>query len=47
MGALDLAVVYDNDDEDTYDVMLGDGKGHFVPAPTLGLVRDANAHCAP
>jgi hypothetical protein len=43
----DLAVVYDDDAEDTYDVMLGDGQGHFVHAPNLGLVRDPNAYCTP
>jgi hypothetical protein len=45
-GIPDLAVVYDNDDGDTYDVMLGHGNGTFTIAPTLGLVRDPNSHCA-
>lgn len=44
-GILDLAVVYDDDDGDTYDVMLGDGKGSFVFAPSLSLSRDPNSHC--
>ncbi len=44
-GIPDLAIVYDSDDEDTFDVMLGNGKGAFVLAPSLGRVRDPNAHC--
>ena len=44
-GIPDLAVVYDDDQEDTFDVMLGNGNGTFNLAPSLGLVRDANAHC--
>jgi hypothetical protein len=44
-GIPDLAVVYDNDDEDTFDVMLGNGDGTFNAAPALGLTRDPNAHC--
>lgn len=44
-GILDLAVVYDDDDGDTYDVMLGDGKGSFVFTPSLSLARDPNSHC--
>jgi hypothetical protein len=44
-GVSDLAVVYDNDDEDTFDVMLGNGDGTFNKAPDLGLTRDPNAHC--
>jgi hypothetical protein len=45
-GIPDLAVVYDNDDGDTYDVMLGHGNGTFTIAPALGLIRDPNSHCA-
>jgi hypothetical protein len=44
-GIPDLAVVYDSDEEDTFDVMLGNGNGTFNEAPNLGLTRDANAHC--
>ena len=46
-GFIDLAVVYSDDDGDTYDVMLGDGRGLFSHAPQLSLVKDHNAHCAP
>ena len=45
-GLTDLAVVYDDDDGDTFDVMLGNGNGTFTIAPHLGLVKDTNAHCA-
>ncbi len=45
--AMDLAVVYSDDDGDTFDVMLGDGHGVFIQSPKLGLVRDPNAHCVP
>ncbi len=41
----DLAVVYGDDDGDTYDVMLGNGKGSFTAAPELSVVRDPNSHC--
>lgn len=44
-GILDLAVVYDDDDGDTYDVMLGNGSGGFTFAPSLSLARDPNSHC--
>ena len=44
-GFPDLAVVYDNEDGDTFDVLLGNGKGGFTSAPELGRVRDPNAHC--
>jgi hypothetical protein len=46
-GVTDLAVVYSDDDGDTFDVMLGDGHGGFSPSPQLSLVKDPNAHCAP
>ncbi len=45
-GIPDLAVVYDNEDGDTFDVMLGNGNGTFTLAPHLGLIRDPNSHCA-
>lgn len=44
-GIPDLAVVYDDDDGDTYDVMLNNGNGTFSAAPDLGFVKDPNAHC--
>jgi hypothetical protein len=44
-GIPDLAVVYDDDDGDTYDVMLNNGNGTFSAAPELGLTKDPNAHC--
>lgn len=44
-GIPDLAVVYDDDDGDTYDVMLGNGSGGFTFAPSLSLARDPNSHC--
>jgi hypothetical protein len=46
-GVTDLAVVYSDDDGDTFDVMLGDGHGGFSQSPQLSLVKDPNAHCAP
>ena len=45
-GNTDLAVVYDSDDGDTFEVMLGNGHGVFTDAPELSVVRDPNAHCA-
>jgi hypothetical protein len=44
-GAPDLAVIYDGDEEDTYDVMLGNGNGTFTIAPEKGLTRNPNSHC--
>ncbi len=44
-GIPDLAVVYDDDQGDTFDVMLGTGKGSFTFAPQLSLTRDPNSHC--
>jgi hypothetical protein len=44
-GIPDLAVVYDDDEGDTYDVMLGNGSGGFTFAPSLSLARDPNSHC--
>ena len=43
----DLAVVYADDEGDTFDVMLGNGSGSFTRSPRLSLVRDPNSHCAP
>jgi hypothetical protein len=42
---LDLVVVYDDDEGDTYEVMVGNGKGAFTDAPRLSLARDPNSHC--
>lgn len=44
-GIPDLAVVYDGDDGDTFEVMLGNGNGTFTDAPNLSFVKDPNAHC--
>ncbi|HUZ97230.1 MAG TPA: VCBS repeat-containing protein, partial [Edaphobacter sp.] len=44
-GIPDLVVVYDDDEGDTYDVMLGNGSGGFTFAPSLSLARDPNSHC--
>lgn len=44
-GIPDLAVVYDDDEGATFDVMLGNGKGAFTHSPSLSLVRDPNSHC--
>ena len=42
-GMLDLAVT--NDDDASYEVMLGNGNGTFTYAPALSNVMDPNAHC--
>ncbi len=44
-GIPDLAVVYGDDDGDTYDVLLGNGSGGFMLAPSLSVTRDPNSHC--
>ncbi|HEV2710954.1 MAG TPA: VCBS repeat-containing protein [Edaphobacter sp.] len=44
-GIPDLAVVYDDDEGSTFDVMLGNGKGAFTLSPRLSLARDPNSHC--
>jgi hypothetical protein len=43
-GNPDLAVVY-GDDDYTYDVMVGNGRGAFTDSPKLSSVKDPNAHC--
>jgi hypothetical protein len=43
-GIPDLAIIY-GDDDYTFDVMLGDGKGTFVHSPKLSFMRDPNSHC--
>ena len=42
---VDLAVIYDDDDGDTFEVMLGNGNGTFTDAPNLSFARDPNSHC--
>ncbi|WP_348267890.1 VCBS repeat-containing protein [Edaphobacter paludis] len=44
-GIPDLAVVYDDDEGATFDVLLGNGKGDFTLSPGLSLTRDPNSHC--
>jgi FG-GAP-like repeat len=44
-GIPDLAVIYGDDAEYTFDVMLGNGKGVFVLSPELSFTRDPNSHC--
>jgi hypothetical protein len=44
-GVPDLAVVYGDDEQYTFDVMLGDGRGVFVHSPELSFARDPNSHC--
>jgi hypothetical protein len=44
-GIPDLAVVYDDGDDSSYDVMLGNGNGTFTYSPQLSLVKDPNSSC--
>jgi FG-GAP-like repeat len=44
-GIPDLAVVYGDDDDPTFDVMLGSGNGTFTIAPERGFSRRPNSHC--
>ena len=44
-GIPDLAVIYADEDQYAFDVMLGDGKGVFVRSPELSYARDPNSHC--
>jgi hypothetical protein len=41
----DLVVVYGDDDDPTFDVMLGNGNGTFTIAPERGFSRSPNSHC--
>jgi hypothetical protein len=41
----DLVVVYGDDDDPTFDVMLGNGNGTFTIAPKRGFSRNPNSHC--
>ena len=43
-GTVDLAVT--NDDDSSYEVMLGNGNGAFTYSPALSNVKDPNSHCA-
>jgi VCBS repeat protein len=42
-GIPDLAVT--SEDQETFEVMLGNGNGTFTSAPDLSHLRDPNAHC--
>jgi hypothetical protein len=42
-GIPDLAVT--NEDQDTFEVMIGNGNGTFTYEPSLSHVPDPNAHC--
>jgi hypothetical protein len=44
-GNSDLAIIYGDGDQYTFDVMLGDGRGAFVHSPKLSFTRDPNSHC--
>jgi hypothetical protein len=44
-GISDLAVVYGDDNDPTFDVMLGNGNGTFTIAPDRGFSRSSNSHC--
>jgi hypothetical protein len=43
-GIPDLAVT--NQDQDTFEVLLGNGNGTFTRAPELSHLLDPNSHCA-
>jgi hypothetical protein len=43
-GVIDLAVT--NDDDASYEIMLGNGNGTFTYAPALSNGKDPNSHCA-
>jgi hypothetical protein len=42
-GIADLVIT--SDDENTYEVMLGNGNGTFTYAPELSHIRDPNSYC--
>jgi hypothetical protein len=45
-GIPDLAVTEkDADDDDSFEVLTGNGNGTFTDAPALSHLRDPNAHC--
>jgi hypothetical protein len=41
----DLAVIYELDEGNTFDVMLSNGNGTFTLAPERGFARNPNSHC--
>ena len=45
-SVLDLAVIYDEDEGDTFDVMLSNGNGTFTIDPEAGFRKDPNSHCS-
>jgi hypothetical protein len=44
-GIPDLAIVYDDEEADSFDVWLGNGNGTFTIAPDRGFSRNPNSHC--
>lgn len=44
-GVMDLAVIYDEDEGNTFDVMLSNGNGTFTIDPEGGFTKDPNSHC--
>jgi VCBS repeat protein len=44
-GIPDLVVVYGDDDDPTFDVMIGNGNGTFTIAPERGFSRSPNSRC--
>jgi FG-GAP-like repeat len=44
-GIPDLVLIYGDDDDPTFDVMLGNGNGTFTIAPERGFSRSPNSHC--
>jgi hypothetical protein len=42
-GIPDLVVIHE--DEDSFEVMIGNGNGTFTYAPSLSHLKDPNAHC--
>lgn len=44
-GIPDLVVVYGDNDDPTFDVMLGNGNGTFTFAPERGYSKSPNSHC--
>jgi hypothetical protein len=42
-GIIDLAVT--NEDDDAYEIMLGNGNGTFTYSPALSNIKDPNSYC--
>ncbi len=42
-GVIDLVIM--NEDDDNYEVMLGNGNGTFTYSPELSHLRDPNSYC--